>query len=541
MDTIQSTGNSSHSTQLMRRHTLLLSALGLMTLWRWMLLPTLDLAPQEAFTAIQASGPWCLSFLQNGPLLTWLGRVGMMLGGQGPFGLRLLAPLLALATSVMTWHLARHWFDRTTAGWTVVVLNLLPAFNLAAVSWTPAILLLPLAAAFPLCLRRAFQTPQPWQRDWWLAGGCLAGLFFTEPSALMALAATAVLSYQPVKHRPLFRQRGFLLMLSIALVGPLLWLTWQSQQHWPWLAVADWKPQLLILPNWFRWLVLTSPLLFLVMLWAIRSIWISRSPHPGLSRSLCYALPFAVIDFFWHTNADWPDVGQSPWLLFAAMLAAHQLIVSPLLQTEDRISWRTIILVLAALQSVFLLNSDFVRAIGVPWSFDQRLTNQGSLYPRLFTRDPSAVQRGWQQSGRMLADVLINTQLTSPQDGRYFVIAAHWRLAAALNRVLPPEAPLLWPSPLHPRVHSLQNPTDWSHPFAHLPRYDARDPIGNNPFAGKDALFITDDPYRQGPPSELLTVFARTELLSVAIVMHAGQKVRELKIFGCYNYRPPQL
>jgi hypothetical protein len=525
----------------MRRQPLLLSALGLMTVWRWMLLPTQDLSPQEALTAMQASGPWQVSFLQHGPLLTWLGRISMMLGGQGPFGLRLLAPLLAFFTSVMAWHLTRLWFDRTTAGWTVVVLNLLPAFNLAAVSWTPAILLLPTITALPLCLHRATTLTQRWQRDWLLAGCCLAALSFTSPSALLAIATTAALIYQPTKHRPLFKHRGFQLLLALPLPGLLLWLLWQSGHHWPVIANGTWRPQLLILPNWFRWLVLTSPLLFLIILWALRSVWISRAPHPSLSKALCFAIPLAFIDFFWHTNAPWPDTGLAPWLVFAAMLAAHQMVVSPLLQTEDRISWRTITLILAALQAVFLVNSDFIRAVGLPWAFEQKLQHQGSLYPRLFTRDPSGVQRGWQQSGRMLADVLVDTQLKSPQDGRYFVIAAHWPLAAALNRALPAEAPLLWPSPTHPRVHCHQSLTDWSHPFAHLPRYDARSADGTNPFAGKDALYITDDPIRQSPPPELRASFTRTELLTVAHVMHAGEKVRELKIFACYTYRPPQL
>lgn len=525
----------------MRRQQLLFSALSLMTVWRWMLLPTLDLSPQEAFTAMQASGPWSASFLEHGPLLTWLGRLGMRLGGQGPFGLRLLAPLLAFATSVMAWHLARLWFDRTTAGWTVVILNLLPAFNLAAVSWTPATLLLPAVTALPLCLHRATTLPHRWQRDWVLAGGCLAAVTFTAPMALLALAATATLMYQPTKHRALIKHRGFRIMLGLALPGLVLWLTWQTQHHWPVIASGAWKPQLFLLPNWFRWLVLTSPLLFVIMLWALRSVWVSRTPHPSLSVALCFALPLAFIDFFWHTNARWPDTGLAPWLVFAAMLAAHQMVVSPLLQTEDRVSWRTITLVLAALQSVFLLNSDFVRAVGVSWAFDQKLERKGSIYPHLFTRDPSSVQRGWQQSGRMLADVLVNTQLKTSQEGRYFVIAAHSSLAAALNRALPKDAPVLWPSPAHPRVHAKQSLTDWSHPFAHLPRYDARDADGQNPFAGRDALYVTDDPVRHSPPPELRAVFARTELLSVAHVIHAGQKVRELKIFGCYTYRPPQL
>ena len=528
----------------MRRQTLLLAALGLMTLWRLALLPTLELSPEEAFTALRAGMPWSADFIQGGPLPVWLARISMMIAGHEAFGVRLLAPLLALGTSLLAWRLARDLYDAAVAGWTVVVLNLLPAFNLAAISWTPAILLLFFLTALPFCLRQAQQDPRPWSLSWASAGGCVAGVLLTAPGLAPALLLAAAMVYRPRAHQRCLRLPAFwALTIAPALLVTALWVGWQAKNEWPLWEMGGWRPDLWFFTGWFRWLVWVSPLLFVVMLWAVRAIWLRPSAMMGAHSLLIgYALPLAAADFFWFTGAPWPDTGCPAWMVFAAMIVGWQFITSPLLQTEDRVSWRTITLVLAALQTVFLLNSDFLRAAGIPWTFEQRLDRESNVHTHLFSRDPSGVLRGWRQSGRLLNDVLLDTQLKAPpREGRYFVIASHWRLAAGLNQALPENAPCHWPAPDYPRVHAWLDPTDWSHPFTRLPRYDARTIDGSSAFAGRDALFISDDPTRLTPPPALRSAFARTELLTVAQVVHAGQRVRELKIFACYDYRPPQL
>lgn len=527
----------------MRRQTLLLASLGLMTLWRLALLPTQELSPVEAFTALRAGMPLSLDFIHGGPLPVWLARLSMMLGGHDAFGVRLLSPLLALGTSLLAWKLARAYYDDAVAGWTVVVLNLLPAFNLAAVFWTPAGLLLFLLTALPLCLRRALEKTRRWDWSWAAVGGCVAAVLLTAPGLALALLLAAALMYRPRAHARLLRQPALWVLVAFpALLALLTWLSWQARHEWPLWDSGDWKPDWHLISSWFRWLVLVSPLLFVVILWAVRTIWLRPSAAIGAHSLLIgYALPLAVTDFFWFARAPWPDTGCPAWMVFAAMIAGWQFITSPLLQTVDRVSWRTITLVLAALQTVFLLNSDFLRAAGVNWRFDQRLDSKADVFTRLFTRDPSSAMRGWRQSGRLLGDVLLDTQLKAPREGRYFVIASHWRLAAALNHALPAGAPVHWPGPAYPRVFAMLDPADWSHPFTRLPRYDARDAAGGSAFAGRDALFVSDEPSRLTLPPQLRSAFARSELLASVQVMHAGQVVRELKIFACHDYRPPQL
>ena len=58
-------------------------------------------------------------------------------------------------------------------------------------------------------------------------------------------------------------------------------------------------------------------------------------------------------------------------------------------------------------------------------------------------------------------------------------------------------------------------------------------------FSGRSAIFVTEDRDAKGLPDSLKKRFQRTELLSVARVMHAGNEVRWLKIFACHDYRAP--
>ena len=92
----------------MQRQRFLFAALGLLTLWRWALLPTLELAPDEALAVFRVKHGQLGGFFEIGPLVA---RLGMLIGGANEFGVRFFAPLLALAASLVVWRLARELFD----------------------------------------------------------------------------------------------------------------------------------------------------------------------------------------------------------------------------------------------------------------------------------------------------------------------------------------------------------------------------------------------------------------------------------------------
>ncbi|MFM2143912.1 MAG: hypothetical protein RLZZ476_2456, partial [Verrucomicrobiota bacterium] len=74
-------------TTTMQRQRFLFLGLGLLTLWRWALLPTVELAPEEAFTALRAQHGWW-GALEGGVLLPLLVKAGTAVFGVSEFGVR---------------------------------------------------------------------------------------------------------------------------------------------------------------------------------------------------------------------------------------------------------------------------------------------------------------------------------------------------------------------------------------------------------------------------------------------------------------------
>jgi hypothetical protein len=222
------------------------------------------------------------------------------------------------------------------------------------------------------------------------------------------------------------------------------------------------------------------------------------------SLPLAMLLPLAGLDLLYGPNHRWPDMGAAVWMVFAAMLLAHRSSVLGGIASEDRVSLRTIAIVLAALQSAFLLHTDLPRTLGLSWRFSRRIDTT-SDYAHFFTADPSRAMRGWKESTKLVSAALKQTNRAAP----WFVLASDWRLAVEFDHYLGQNEP----------VKSVQG-----------------DLSG---FKGRGAIFVTDDPAAIAPPEAIRAQFERVEVLSVARVMHAGNEVRWLKIFACHNYRAP--
>ena len=193
-------------------------------------------------------------------------------------------------------------------------------------------------------------------------------------------------------------------------------------------------------------------------------------------------------------------------MVFAAVVLAHRSTVARTAVIEQKISLRTITIVLAALQSAFLLQTDLPRTLGLTWPFSQN-PSATTEYTHAFTADPSKAMRGWRESARVVSAVLAQ----AGGDGNWFVLAGDWPLAVELDHYLG-------------RAEAVQSPAN-----------------DLSAFAGRSALFVTEDRDAKALPDSLKRRFQRAELLSVARVMHAGNEVRWLKIFACHDYRPPDL
>lgn len=479
----------------MQRQRFLFAALGLLTLWRWALLPTLELAPDEALAAFRVKHGSVGGAHELGPLVTLLAGLGMKIGGAGEFGLRFFAPLLALAASLAVWRLMRGLFDAQIAGWAVVIMNVLPAFNISAVTLTSSTIVFALVPATALCLRMALTHAQPLHWAWWAASACVLGATLAQPPAMAVMAAVVMVFALPERLRHHLHANGFVVIAAFWLVGIVCWLWNGANFVWP-----EWR----LIPNLLRWIVLASPLLLVLFVMAVRMAFDRATLMSQRSLPLAMLLPLAALDLMYGPNHRWPDMGGAVWMLFAAMLLAHRGSVLGGIASEERISLRTIAFVLAALQSAFLLQTDLPRTLGLPWRFS-RQTGATSDYAHFFTADPSRAMRGWREGAKLVSAALKQ----SNRDGSWFVLASDWRLAVEFDHYLGQNEP----------VKSLDD--------------DLRG------FAGRSAIFVTDDPAAIAPPEVLKARFERTEVLSVARVMHAGNEVRWLKIFACHKYRAP--
>lgn len=467
----------------MRRQRFLFIGLGLLTLWRWALLPTLELSPDEASLALAARD----GTSTQAPLLVAMIRISTAMFGAGEFGVRFFAPVMALLASLVVWRFTRGLFDPMIAGWAVVVLNVLPAFNLAAVSLTPGTALFALTAAAMLCLRLALLHAHPLHWAWFATGGCAAGSVMVAPPGLALFAGVIAALAWPNRLRHHLQSRGLIV------IGVIWGMAMVLNQGW---RAFD-MPALALAPNLFRWIMLASPMLMTLLVLVGRLI-VPNAALVGMrAMPLAFTLPMASLDLLYGPSDRWPDSGGAAWLLPAAIVLAHQGAVFGALPSEQKISLRTITIVCAALQSVFLMQSDLLRTLGVPWHFAGRLAPQAE-WSRLFTADPSSVMRGWRESARLFDAALEKAPNT-------LAVASNAQLAAGLTYYGKRKTRFVDPGGLQ---------------------------------KGRHALFITDDPAAVKPPPEMQ--FDSVELLSVARVMHAGNEVRWLKIFSCHDFRPPE-
>lgn len=470
---------------IMRRQRFLFIGLGLLTLWRWALLPTLELSPDEASLALAAKD----GTSSQAPLLVAMIQMSTSMFGEGEFGVRFFAPVLALLASLAVWRFTRGLFDPMIAGWAVVVLNVLPAFNVAAVSLTSGTALFALTAAAMLCLRLALLHAHPLHWAWFATGGCVAGSVMVAPPGMALFAGVIAALAWPNRLRHHLQAPGFIVIAVIWGIAMMLKQGWRAFE----------MPTLALAPNLFRWIMLASPMLITLLVLVGRLI-VPNAALVGMrAMPLGFTLPMAALDLLYGPWDRWPDTGGAAWLLPAAIVLAHQGAVFGALPSEQKISLRTIAIVCAALQSVFLMQSDLLRTLGVPWRFSGKLPPQAE-WSRFFIADPSSVMRGWRESARLFD--------------------------AALEKA--------------PQALAMASNTQMAAELAFYSKRDVRFVSLAEVKKGQNALFITDDPAAVKPPPEMQARFASWELLSVARVMHAGNEVRWLKIFSCHDFRPPE-
>jgi len=148
-----------------------------------------DLYPDEAQYWLWSLHP-ALGYYSKPPLVAWLIALTTGAFGDSEAAIRLSAPLLHFATSLVVFHIAKRLYDARAGFWSALAYATLPGVSVsAAVISTDAPLLLAWAAALYAFIRAR----EPGGDRWWWAVGAAAGLGLLSKYAMAYWLLSALL------------------------------------------------------------------------------------------------------------------------------------------------------------------------------------------------------------------------------------------------------------------------------------------------------------------------------------------------------------
>ena len=124
--------------------------------------------------------------LQCIPLMQWLIHAGMALVAHNPLGMRIGAVLCSLIATLLSYRVARNYFDKSTAFRTMMFVQVLPVFFAAGFFITPAAPLLALWAATLYLYHLAPLHRRPWSWAGMLIIAALLWPVITAPELRVA-------------------------------------------------------------------------------------------------------------------------------------------------------------------------------------------------------------------------------------------------------------------------------------------------------------------------------------------------------------------
>ena len=453
----------------------------------------IELSPDEAYYHEWSQRlDWC--YFSKGPGIAATMKASTALFGHGEFGIRFFAPILALATSLLLYWLARRLFDARIAFWTVVLINVTPIFNVGGLIMT----IDPLSIFFwaaAICTMWLALEKSPAFSLWWPATGLLIGLgWLCKFTNAMQLASIVLLLLFTPKYRPQLLRPGFLSMLAAFL--PFLWpiYRWNAEHGFP--TASHLAARGGLDTAWYHLdfasfgqfvgshFGVYSPLIFAAMLWTFcvqckdsvarwtaAAVWaIPSIPKSFRNRTVLWLVAIlSVLGLFFFGNAmEMPELHTLAfWLVLIAIIAAVAT-----LKDEPNMHWKPRFLLafaapLVALYVWIALHHDAevnwtapaavtVAILTVHHFIDRGkktaiaaltlgavlsiiavntdiLRTVGIALP--FKRDPSARLRGWAATAKAVHDF---RQKVEQQSGRkVFLIADDYGTAAALSYYLP--------------------------------------------------------------------------------------------------------
>lgn len=519
------------------RATVLL-ILGAVTLARLALIGHVELAPDEAYYRMWAERlDW--AYFSKGPGVAAAIWLGTKIAGTTEFGVRLLSPLLAFGTTWLLFLLAGRIYGEKVGFWAVIASLCIPIVHAGGLLMTIDPLSIFFWTASLYFLWRALENA-PRFSVWWPLAGLAIGLGFLSKytnaaawvSAVLALAFTA-------KWRAEFCRAGFWAMTGAFILCAIPPVIWNARHDWITLghlgARGGLDRDLGMHPTEFLEFFgahfgVYSPGIFACLI--AGTIWgVTRARrHDGARYLLAFGLPlpllYGALAFRQAGEANWTAPAMVSLLVLACASFLDRIRARPWLRPAAIAS-----LALGAAMSLVTLNSDALRALGVPWPYD---------------KDPSARLRGW----RTIADraAAARAEFESMTGTPAFLIGSTYGLCAALDFYLP-ERRIEFPG--HPPAY-IPESQGIENQFSFWGRYDEfvdsadappgerdeyyTEEAGVNLFAGRNALYFTDRP-EDKPPSSLKGGFEETELVALFRIERRDLPLREIRVYACYRYR----
>lgn len=416
----------------------------------------------------------------------------------------LLGPAWALTASLAAWRLGLRTAGESATLWGVAALNLLPAFNAAAVVAGPVLPALTFTLAGISIAWDALRRQRGGGLSWVVAAlAFAAATLFDYWPAIVALTVAGLPFLRP-KTRRKTQLAGSAMIVAATLLALMPALMWNASRNW--VPLAGWTLRGLIEPDGadfmsglLAFFIGISPVFAVALLW---TLWrclraASTQSHAMLAgiTALALALPAAL--FVWR---GWPSGAMA--------LPAAAVLLPPACALLLGRPWLIGISLAAAL------------AFTVRTTADQLAENQ---------LDATAARHALALDERM-ADQL---------DASLFLIGGDGDLASSLGyhlrkAILPPEG--------HPLAYRLESQGEVDQ-FTYWPSYDdfietAEAPDETfteqkavNPFVGASAIYVG----RESPshlPQTLRGAFSAVEL-----VQEVGPENSRLYIYLCLDYQ----
>ena len=179
----------------------------------WLRFGNTDLYPDEAQYWLWSLHP-ALGYYSKPPLVAWLIALTTSVLGDGEASIRLAAPLLHFATSLVVYRIGARLYDPRTGFWAALAYVTLPGVSVsAALISTDAPLLLAWAAALYAFIRAR----EPGGRRWWILVGAAAGLGLLAKFAMAywLISAALYIAFFAGERR---HWKGYAGALALALV-----------------------------------------------------------------------------------------------------------------------------------------------------------------------------------------------------------------------------------------------------------------------------------------------------------------------------------